>query len=159
LLERSREKEIRAARMEANRDETGLPKWRNLEEALHLSDNKTPGLHRHSSARELSLKRIVEMKDQFYATVRQDSLPRRVIGRAIAFQRPDAFYKGREGWGDCIFTITRLAHYVVDLSAFVRSHSRGLVQARNGSMSAIGLPRSLMLRQNLWRTTARRETK
>jgi len=96
---------------------------RNLEEALHLANDKTLGLHRALSVREMSPKRIVKMKHQFYATVGQDSFPRRITDRSITFQRPNAFYKRCEGRMNRIFAIAGVAHCAIDLIAFARLNS------------------------------------
>jgi hypothetical protein len=74
--------------------------------------------------------RIVEMKDQFYTTIGQDPLPRRIIDRPIAFQRPNAFYKQSEGWMDWVFAIACFTHGVVDLIAFAPS---GLKESRKSA--------------------------
>jgi hypothetical protein len=116
--------------METNSDKANLSERRNLDKTLHLTDNKTPRLHRVYSIRELSSKRILEMKNQFYTAVGQDSLRRCVVDRAITLQRPNAFYKRRESSGDWIFAIAYLAHDVVDSNGFTPVNS----------MSALGEP-------------------
>jgi hypothetical protein len=91
--------------METDRYKTAASDRRNLEETPHLADHKTPWLPLAGPAREMSTKRIMEVKNEFHASVGQDSLARCILNRPLTLERPEGFYMWTEYGMNWVFPI------------------------------------------------------